>query len=347
MLEELLGGNLDEPLSLLELTQANKPLPGVQGQPTPAPAAALPTGPPVTEANVGVTAVPQKRGALTRAGRGTECQGRRPRRGGRVCRRRGSGPHDGSGHGRVWGRTRPRRREKLPPDGLTPVQRAGVKWELMKKGIADWWSNNWGKVLLGAAAAILGFIALNIVTGGAITAALPAMMGVLGPLFVGVTVLKLADYVKEYVEKAWNGDIRGGGKSLSKALAAGAIELITWLTFKLGGAALKGAKALGKAAVKGVVAIGKRVVAAISRGIKWILGKGKILFEGLAETGLGKRLTRLAELGEELLQRLRFRKFRFVIKGRWFDLEGFINPWIKIFRGEIREVKAGTEGVRR
>ncbi len=342
-LEELLGGNLDEPLSPAELMQAGKSPPGVQGQPAPASEAALPTAP-WTEANVGVTSVapnvelsPELAGELNARAGGRDgvvefAAVEDPSRTMEAVMAEARGPDE---------TTAP---DKLPPDGLTPVERAGVKWSLMKKGIAEWWSNNWGKVLLGAAAAILGFIALNIVTGGAITAAIPAIMGVLGPLFVGMTILKLADYVKQYVELAWNGKIQEGGKALSKALAAGAIELITWLTFKVGGAALKGAKALGKAAVKGVVAIGKRVIAAVSKGIKWILGKGKILFEGLAETGLGKRLTRLAELGEELLQRLRFRKFRFVIKGRWFDLEGFINPWIKIFRGEIREVKAGTKG---
>jgi hypothetical protein len=59
---------------------------------------------------------------------------------------------------------------------------------------------------------------------------------------------------------------------------------------------------------------------------------------------LAKRLTRLAEFGEELLQRLRFRKFRFVIKGRRARLEGFINPWIEILEFDIVEVQEGTEG---
>jgi hypothetical protein len=47
-----------------------------------------------------------------------------------------------------------------------------------------------------------------------------------------------------------------------------------------------------------------------------------ILFKGLAETGFGKRLTRLKEFGASLLERLRFRKFRALLEGSEFTLQG-------------------------
>jgi hypothetical protein len=167
-------------------------------------------------------------------------------------------------------------------------------------------------------------------------------MGVLGPLFVGLTVLKLVEYVKDYVQLSWNGDIRGGGKSLAKGLAAGAIELISWLTFKAAGAAMKGAKALAK----GVVRLAQKAASALAKGFKFVIEKAKVLFSGLLRTagkGLGKAAKKLADLGEKLLEKLRFRKFRIIVKGRWFAIEGWINPWIVILEGEIKQVTKGTK----
>jgi hypothetical protein len=337
-LEELLGTNLDEPLSPAELAQAGKSPPGAEG----GPAGQMPA-PPWTPENVGVDEVDRNfelapevaQDVVEQTGEsgtvefGTSTD---PSRTMEAVIAEAGGAQAGEDVAA----------QKLPDDGLTPVERAKVRWELMKTGIAKWWSDNWGKILLGTAAAILGFIALNIVTGGAITAAIGAIMGVLGPLFVGVTVLKLAGYVKDYVSQAWNGDIRGGGKSLAKALAAGAIELISWLTFKAAGAAMKGAKALAK----GVVRLAQKAASAIAKGIKFVIEKAKVVFAGLirsAGKGIGKVVKKLTDLGEKLLEKLRFRKFRIVVKGRWFAIEGWINPWIVIVEGEIKQVAKGTK----
>jgi hypothetical protein len=168
-------------------------------------------------------------------------------------------------------------------------------------------------------------------------------MGVLGPLFIGLTILKISEHVKNYLEKAWDGDFRGGAKALSHALAAGAIELITYLTFKVGEAAAAGVKTVVKAAARGVAKLAQGVISIVSKGLKWILEKGKILFQGLAESGLGRRLGKLKELGEELLEHLRFSKFRIRLQGAWFALEAFINPWVRIAEGRIDIVKKGTK----
>jgi hypothetical protein len=343
-LEELLGGDLDTPLSPGELAAANKTPPGAEGGAAPetTDSSALPSEP-WGEHNVGVTGVAT--GFELSPALATEA---------REATKKSGGAYEfavSSDQTRTMqsvvseatGKTEGVAPEKLPDDGLTPRERAGIKWQLMKDGIAKWWSENWVTVLLGATAAILGFIALNIVTGGAITAALPPLMAVIGPLFVGLTVVKIADHVKGYLEKGWNGDTRGAGKSLSHALAAGAIELISYLTFKVGGAAMKGAKAVVKGVVKGGVKLAKGAIALITKGLKWILAKGKILFKGLAQTGLGKRLTRLKELGEALLEHLRFRKFRVLLEGAKFVLQGFINPWVTIAEGKIEVVKEGTK----
>src|SRR5205085_11377524 len=120
---------------------------------------------------------------------------------------------------------------------------------------------------------------------------LPAILSVVGPLFAGVTVLTLAEHVKNYLELGWAGQIRPAGKSLSKALAAGAIELISWLTFKVGSAALRGAKAAVKAGREAALAglrVAKAGVALIRRGIGFLIKAGKVLFRGIARSGIGR-----------------------------------------------------------
>jgi hypothetical protein len=340
--EELLGGNFDEPLSPAELAQAGIAPPGAKGgdsgQVGSGSTDEMPK-PPWSEANIGVDAVdpnmelsPELSAELLEKTKGE----------GEV--EIGAANDNGRSMDSVMSEVTSEKQsegkeQKYPDDGLSPRQRAEVRWKLMKAGISQWWSNNWPKVLIGATAAIGGFIALNVVTGGAITAALPAIMSVVGPLFVGVTIAQIGGHVRDYLAKGWEGDIQGGGKSLAKGLAAGAIELISYLTFKAGGAAIKGAKAL----VKGGVKLAKGTINLIAKGVKFIIEKGKVLFKGIAGSALGKGFQRLRQLGEALLERMRFKKFRIRIERRQFLLEGYINPWVVVARGQITEVPEGTK----
>jgi hypothetical protein len=350
-LEELLGGNLDEPLSPMELMQAGIAPPGahVEGSQPPEKAdnSELPVAP-WSEKNVGVeevepnlqlspelaTDVTQRTGGSGEVELAASAE---------ESRTMAAVMAEVSPTGAAKGEER--EEPKFPDDGLTPEKRAEIKWKAMKEGISKWWSDNWPKVLLGAAGALVAFIALNIVTGGAITAALPVILEIVGPLFLGQTILMLAERLKDYLELGWNGQIRPAGKSLAKGLAAGAIELISYLTFKAGGLAMKGAKALAKGA-KAVATAGldlaKAGIALLKRGAKFLISKAKVLFEGIAHSGIGKAFSRLTEMGEELLKRLRFRKFRIRLSGARFVLEGFINPWVIIAEGEITVVKKGT-----
>jgi hypothetical protein len=237
-------------------------------------------------------------------------------------------------------------------DGLTPPQRAEVKWQLMKQGIADWWSRNWPYVLAGGVLGVAGFIVANILTGGAILAALPAIMTVLGYVFAGLTVVQLAGHIRDYLTKAWDGDISGGGKSLAKGLAAGAIELITWLTFKVGSAALKGAKAAARGAARGAQALsrgaavaGRGAMRAIRSGAQYVLRAGKVLLRGVGR-GFGRGVKRLRDLGARLLGRTRFKGFRIRVAQRRWRLEGRINPWVLLASGRIVEVERLPEDAR-
>lgn len=340
--EELLGGNLDDPLSPAELVQAGITPPGFESEGGQSGKMGTLPGPPWSTDNIGVNRVendmelsPELMGELLgmMGDKGVVEFGQSEEKDRTMAAVMSEATGEKTGGEQT--------QAKYPDDGLTPRQRAQVKWTLMKQGLATWWEQNKVKIIAGAIAAIVGVIALIIVTGGAILAAIPPIMSVLGPLFIGLTVAIIAGHARDYVTESWDSDTEGGAKSLAKGLAAGAVELITWLTFKAGGAALKGAKALAK----GGVTLAKGTVKLLTRGAKFIIEKGKILFKGIFGSGLGKRLRSLRELGKNLLERLRFKKFRIRFESRRFVLEGFINPWVLLATGEIREVSFEGEGI--
>lgn len=344
--EELLGGDLDEPLSPQELAQAGKTPPGPKGgNGTLTGEGGDVPGPPWTAANVGVDQVdhnmelaPELVTTLQIAGGGAAefGQSNDADRTMNAIMSEATGEKDADGPVE----------QKNPDDGLTPRQRAEVKWTLMKQGLANWWESNKVTVIAGAIAAILGVAALIVVTGGAILGVIPPLMSVLGPIFIGMTAVTLGGYLQEYVSKAWNNQIAPAAKNLAKAMAAGAIEVISWLTFKAGGAALKGAKAAAKGGVKaaknlakGGIALAKKAAKFVAKGVKYVIEKGKVFFKGIAGSGIGKRVKSLGELGKRLLDKVRFKKFRITIANRRFKLEGFINPWVLLADGSIEYIE--------
>ncbi|MGF1991763.1 MAG: eCIS core domain-containing protein [Nostoc sp. ZfuVER08] len=351
--EELLGGNLDEPLSPAELAQAQQAgvnIPGLGGEDAPqmGETGEMPSAP-WSEDNVGVDAVeenmelsPELAAELMEQtnGEGEVMLGESTEE----SRSMEAIISEATGEQQ----TQPQQeQQQYPDDGLTPKQRAEIKWELMKEGIKQWWSENKVKIIVGIIAAIAGLVALEIVTGGAITAALPVIMQVLTVVFAAEAIAKIGGHVRDYLVKGWDGDIQGGGKSLAKAAAAGAIEIAAWLTFKVGEVAVKGGKAAAKgvkAVAKGATNVAKKGTQAVIKGAKYIIQKGKVLFKGIAETGIGKQFKKLEDLGRGLLDRMRFKAFRIRLANRRFLLEGLINPWIIIAQGNIKQVQKDTPG---
>jgi hypothetical protein len=355
--EELLGGNLDQPLSPEELLAAGRMPPAAMAgtgpaASTPAGAGAGPEeplpGPPWTESNVGVEAVAE----------GEELS---PELSAELLQRTGGGDgeitfgesedasrsldailgQEGPTPTSAQGQAGPAGEQATYHDGLTPRERAALKWDLMKSGLAKWWSSNWPYVLAGGVIAAAGVIVAAVLTGGAIFGALAPIMSVVGPLFAGVMVAQLAGHVRDFLQKGWNGDVPGSGKSLAKALAAGAIELISLVTFKVGSAAIKGAKAAAKGVVKGAQALARGTASAARRamdlarrGVDYLLKSGKVLLRGAGQ-GIGRGVKRLRELGARLLSRTRFKAFRIRIQGSNFLIEGLINPWVKVVGGKF------------
>lgn len=228
-----------------------------------------------------------------------------------------------------------------PDDGLSVSERAGAKWTIMKKGVSDWWSKNWPLVLAGGVVGTAAFIGANILSGGAVLAAVPSILAVLGPLFMGLMAVQVGGHVAQYVEKGWAGERQPAGKSLAKALAVGAVELISYLTFKAGGAALKGAKALAGGAKR----LAKGAVDLAKRGVSYVIKQGKVLLKGLSNTAFGKAFKRLGAFGKGLLSKTKFKGFRIRVGGGRFVLQGKINPWVDVASGRIQTLANTSEEI--
>ena len=165
----------------------------------------------------------------------------------------------------------PARQEAFPENlkigSLSVGQRARYLMNQMWKGIRNWFECNWPWLLAAAVGVLTAVVVAEILTGGAITAALPAIMQLVTVVMMGVALGRVALFIGEYLTKGWQGDIIGGARSLARGLAVGAIELVFALIFDLG-AIIKAARNGLRATLRGVATATKqslRVVAASSR----------------------------------------------------------------------------------
>jgi hypothetical protein len=238
---------------------------------------------------------------------------------------------------------------------LSVGQRAKYMSHQMTQGVKQWFSANWPKLLAGAIAALAAFVGLNILTGGAIMAALPALMQVVGVVMGGVALANIAGHVGDYLSKGWAGDIAGGAKSLARGLAAGAVELVFALLFSAGAlikavkGGLKGTAKAAKGAVKNTV---KNTVKSVkelgqigAKGAKTAFKNGKIMLGGV-KGGFAKGAKSLDDLAKQLVGKLRFKKFSITKSGKRIQLWGHINPKILLADGSVVDeaVAPGSQG---
>ncbi|NES86706.1 MAG: hypothetical protein F6K10_38150, partial [Moorea sp. SIO2B7] len=230
---------------------------------------------------------------------------------------------------------------------LTPGQRAQYMLHQLKQGVKQWFAANWGKLLAGAIAGITGFIALNILTGGAVMAAVPPLLQILGTVMAGVAMAQIAGHIGNYATQGWAGNIGGAAKSLARAVAVGAIELVFALLFNAGAIfkALKGGiKGAAKAAVTSVKTTLKATAKSAKelgkigiKGAKTAFKNGKLLFKGV-KGGFAKGAKSLDDLARRLGNKLRFRKFKIKLQGLKIKLYGHINPWVLLASGEVKDI---------
>jgi hypothetical protein len=229
----------------------------------------------------------------------------------------------------------------------------------MVSGIKKWFSENWPVIVAALIGIIAGAILANILTGGAIMAALPLVMQLVAAYFAAEAIMNMTKHFGAYLGKAFPGDVGGGAKSLARALAIGSIELVFALLFG-GKAAFKAVKNVAKTAAKGgVKGLAKSGVAAAKASVKStakaakdlakvaknglktagknIVKGGKFALQGL-KNGFSRGAKSVRALAGKLRE-LRFRKFRITIQNRKWRLEGKVNPWVLLASGDIVEGK--------
>ncbi|EPR12847.1 hypothetical protein [Ruminiclostridium papyrosolvens] len=245
-------------------------------------------------------------------------------------------------------------------DGVkTRAQNAGKILDQIKQFVIKWLKDNWWKLLLGVLGALAGIVAAEIVTGGAITAALPAIINVIttamnAAMVVSIidTIAKAAGYIETYLTQGWARHIQPAAIALATALAMGLVELAMALGFKFAEKGIKAAKGGIKKGIKATAGGAKKLVTTAGKGIKsllksgaklvsktgsMIIENGKIIIKSL-KNGFSKGAKKLKGLIDKILSKFRFRKFKIERKGLHIRIYGEVNPWVLLYDGTIEKI---------
>ncbi|MTI21818.1 hypothetical protein E1176_12370 [Fulvivirga sp. RKSG066] len=254
--------------------------------------------------------------------------------------------------------------DNLKDDGLvgpfqTPTERAGYLIKTMKDGVVKWFSENKVAIIAGIVAGIAGVILANILTGGAIMAALPLLLQIIGAYFAAEGIYQTAKHFGGFLGSAWPGNLVEGATKLARGLAVLTIELVFALLFG-GKAAMKGAKTavktVGEQGVRGAAKTGVKAATSSAKksvketakaardltkvsksGAKAVAKNGKVAMKGVRK-GFAKGAKTFDDLGKRLSKQLRFKKFKLSVQKRRFKLEGEVNPWVLLASGKIEKV---------
>ncbi|AEY65940.1 hypothetical protein [Clostridium sp. BNL1100] len=245
-------------------------------------------------------------------------------------------------------------------DGVkTRAQNAGKIIDQIKQFVIKWLKDNWWKLLLGVLGALAGIVAAEIVTGGAITAALPAIINVIttamnAAMVVSIidTIAKAAGYIETYLTQGWARHIQPAAIALATALAMGLVELAMALGFKFAEKGIKAAKGGIKKGIKATAGGAKKLVTTAGKGIKsllksgaklvsktgsMIIENGKIIIKSL-KNGFSKGAKKLKGLIDKILSKFRFKKFKIERKGQHIRIYGEVNPWVLLYDGTIEKI---------
>jgi hypothetical protein len=250
--------------------------------------------------------------------------------------------------------------EEMKIGPLKPLERGAYMLDQMVKGIKKWFACNWGKLLAAAVAVLLGAILLNVLTGGAILAALPLIGQVVTAVMAVAAVARVLSYLGDYLVQGWGGAIAAAAKALARAIAIAAVELIFALLFNLkavmkalkGG--LKGAVKAGAAAAKATLVTGVKATRSLGRlgvqAAKTAVKNGRLILTGL-RSGVMRGARTIKEFVARLWKNLRFKRFKIVFRRGWFFLLAEVNGWIVVMKGrlkgQLRKVdKAQTDAVK-
>ncbi|HEX2926207.1 MAG TPA: putative toxin [Ruminiclostridium sp.] len=248
----------------------------------------------------------------------------------------------------------------------TRAENAAKLLDQIKEFVIKWLKENWLKLLLGVTGALAGVILLNILTGGAITAALPIIMEVIVNVMNAASIVEAvttaAKHIATYLSQGWAGNLGAAAPALATALAIGLLALAAVVTSKLkkagvlakagakGNAAKKaittGVKNTAKAAVKGIKDLIKSGKKLISKSGKFLIEKGKLVIKRLGNI-FPKGMKKLKDLTGRVLAKFKFKGFEFKLEGKYLLIYGIFNPKKLIDKIKIKDagVSKATKGM--
>ena len=254
--------------------------------------------------------------------------------------------------------------EEMKIGPLTRAQRAHFVFSQMKQGLHHWWECNRRWLLPTLIASLVVLLVLAVLTEGAVFEIIGSILEIIGAVMLGVSMVRAAIYLGEYVWKGVTGDIPAAAKSFARALAIIAIELVFLLlfnqqelkeglkdgfqgalravgrtvtrTFERAGEAVE---KLGQATLRGGRALGRNA-AGIARAF---VENGKLIMQGAGREVLARGMRSLEELGTYLLERTRFNRFRMWLEGDQVMLAGCLNPCPLCGNGDLL-LDIGVEG---
>lgn len=234
--------------------------------------------------------------------------------------------------------------ESLPDEmkvgPLSVEKRIWFFTQQMKIGIQQWWDSNKGWIIPSVIAAVLLAVVALIATGGAaLMPIISALMTALTVVFGAVLVAQMAGHLKDYVQKAWGGDVEGGAVSLAKALAVGMVELIMNLIFKGIGKLLKSVAKGARSAVRGLKNIMRQSAQFARRVGRAVLANGKVVFKNVSKA-VTKGIKKVRNLTQKLSRKLKLGKGRVIIQPRWILIELTFNPPKIVIRFPRRQAEA-------
>ncbi|HEX5736469.1 MAG TPA: hypothetical protein VF131_26800 [Blastocatellia bacterium] len=259
----------------------------------------------------------------------------------------------------------------------TKGERALVVLDLMWAGIKKYYRDtiepNLWWIIPAAILAIAAVIALEIVTAGAVTAALPVILELIAAALLAADIARMSGHFATYLEKGMAEDKAGAARAFARGLAVGIVAVVMLALGEVAGKALKlvgkafaragravvaGAKATGKALVtggkaiiKGVLHVGKLAIRLvkitarmIARGGKFLLERGKLIFKGISEA-FAKGLKSFKDFFKRLKDFFgRFKGFSLERRGAFITVFAIFNPKIPIAilpaKGSFRDYRS-------
>lgn len=248
---------------------------------------------------------------------------------------------------------------KVADGAALRANNAGKVFDQIKGFVIKWMKANGLKLLGIIALTLAGIVAAEIITGGAITAALPTIMSIITEVMqaqaivsVAQTLAQAAVYVGTYLSQGWQKLIEPAAVALATALAMGLVELAMELGFKGIGkglkkagqavkngakATVKGVKTAAHAGASGIKSLLKSGAKLVSKSGSMIIRNGKIVIKSL-QKGFMKGVKQLQGLIGRILAKFKFKRFKLERQGKYIDLFGEVNPWVLLAKGIIKKV---------